>query len=76
MISEFDILLDISIGDLIEIDQFRQDVDDGYLTDYDGSGHAVLGHAVLDNWMSSRTFCPSEIDELPEETTHILWFNR
>lgn len=58
-------------GTLMTLSDFRRDVGERSLIDYDGWGRAVR----LDR-MTEETFYPSDIDRLPPGTTHVLWFNR
>lgn len=63
---------DYDYGDLMTIDRFKEAVEGGSFIDYDGFGHAVRGDEVDE----SRYYYPSEVAEIPEDVTHVLWFNR
>jgi hypothetical protein len=58
-------------GDLMTVEEFREAVKHGSFIDYDGSGHPMK-----DGKMSRFDVYPSEVDEIPKDATHILWFNR
>lgn len=58
-------------GDLITVKDWLQSVANNYFIDYDGSGHPVK-----DGKMSKQNIYPSIADELPEDATHVMWFNR
>lgn len=59
-------------GDIIEVSEFRQAVKDRSFIDYDG-----FGYPMRDGMMdSSIRIYPSEIDKLPEDATHVQWFNK
>ena len=58
-------------GDLMTVDDFRTNVATGLFIDYDGSGHPMKG-----GMMSRQAIYPSRVNEIPEDATHILWFNK
>lgn len=60
-----------SYGDVMTVENFRNDCRAGYLIDYDG-----YGHPVKDNKMAKIRIYPSGRDLIPADATHILWFNR
>ena len=59
-------------GDLLGREEFIQDVEAGCFTDYDGYGHPVKNDLMDD----TITVWPSKISLLPEDCTHIIWFNK
>lgn len=74
---------DCGCGDLFLVDEFADDLRFGTFTDYDGYGYParVVGTKVF-TWEDSNPFSnevrPSTFkkENLPNGTTHILWFNR
>lgn len=59
-------------GDLISVNKFRSTCECNGFIDYDGFGHPVKNDMVDDSiWIK-----PSELNSIPEDATHILWFNR
>lgn len=63
---------EISYGELMSVAEFRASVKCGAFIDYDGYGHPIKdGMAAGD--VNVR---PSRMDLLPEDATHIMWFNR
>ena len=59
-------------GDLFTLQEFLEMVESGALIDYDGAGS--LADEMRHDPQS--VVCPSTVDDIPEGTTHILWFNR
>lgn len=56
---------------VMTVEEFRESVEDGMFIDYDGFGYAAR------NGMSANDpIYPSEVDKIPEDATHIVWFNR
>lgn len=63
---------ELSDGELMTVDDFRQQVRISAFIDYDG-----YGHPVRDGKMDrSIDILPSKIEAIPEDATHILWFNK
>lgn len=67
-------------GDLMKLEHFQQHCKDGFFTDYDGTGNPVgcengfyEGQLRMDPNVTIR---PSECDDVPEGTTHVMWFNK
>ena len=58
-------------GTLMTVEVFKETVDNGGFIDYDG-----CGYAVKDNRCEKIQIYPSEIEKIPEDATHIVWFNR
>ena len=56
---------------LMPIEEWKKYVQLGYFIDYDGYGSLVNKNKVC-----KTSFYPSDIDELPKEATHIIWYNR
>lgn len=59
-------------GDLFTVEGFREMVEIGTLIDYDGFGNPSNGTHID----PSRCIYPSEVDEIPSDATHIVWYNR
>lgn len=58
--------------DVYTVAEFKEKCDCGAFIDYDGSGCTVKdGFADLDSNVK-----PSTRHEIPEDVTHIVWFNR
>ena len=58
-------------GELMTVGEFRKAVEFGSFIDYDG-----YGHPVRDGKMSQELVCPSQVMLLPEDATHVIWFNK
>lgn len=60
---------------IYKVGKWKMHCANGYLDDYDG-----FGHPAKDGLMDMRVFIkPSQRDEnghIPEDATHIIWFNR
>jgi hypothetical protein len=58
--------------DVYTVEEFREHVKSGSFIDYDGHGRPVK------DGMADRTMIiqPSTVDEIPEDATHIVWYNR
>jgi hypothetical protein len=57
---------------LIERKEFIKEVKSSLFTDYDG-----FGHPAKDDLMDQTVYIwPSRISSLPEDCTHIVWFNK
>lgn len=59
-------------GDLMTVQDFRDDCEAGNFIDYDGYGHPVKNN-LQD---TSIHICPSRQHQIPIDATHIMWFNR
>lgn len=57
-------------GDLFTLQDWLDCCNDRSFIDYDGFGCASDGKL-----MTSKCYYPSERNNLPESTTHIIWFN-
>lgn len=61
-----------SCGDLFSVNEFREICETGGLIDYDGFGHPVRGNKEnVDIWIQ-----PSELDRIPADASHIMWYNK
>jgi hypothetical protein len=59
--------------DRMTVAEFKQYVAGGALIDYDGMGEAEANGQVI----SPNTWIyPSKLKAIPEEATHIRWYNR
>lgn len=61
-----------TIGTIFTVEQWKQDVEQGLLVDYDGWGYPVKGDRVA----KLKAFHPTEAAMLPADATHVLWFSR
>ena len=58
--------------DVYTVEGFKEFCEDGAFIDYDGVGHPVKNDLADESiWIK-----PSRLDEIPEDATHIVWFNR
>ena len=63
---------DTDQDDVYTVAEFRELVRCQALIDYDGFGHPVCnGLADPDIWVR-----PSDVNDIPAEATHIVWYNR
>lgn len=69
--SEFIREFDEDDTDIYTIEEFTECVEIGGFNDYDG-----CGCAAKDGKKTGRSYYPSEIDEIPEDATHIVWYNK
>ena len=60
-----------TFGDLIPLDEFRDCVEGGGFTDYDG-----VGYPANRTHHSNESVDLESLDKFPPEVTHILWFNK
>lgn len=66
-------------GDLMTLDEFLESVEEFFFMDDDGFGLPVKDNMVADfGWADGKDnrVWPSQADQIPAGTTHILWFNR
>jgi hypothetical protein len=67
-------------GDLMKLEDFQAHCRDSFFVDYDGYGHPVGSEAGFNEGQlrmdPNVTIIPSECDDIPEGTTHVVWFNR
>ena len=59
-------------ADVYTVDEFKFACRDGAFVDYDGDGHPVKDHMIN----TSILVKPSKWNEIPEDATHIVWYNR
>ena len=58
-------------GDLMLVEDFQKHCKAGSFIDYDG-----YGCPVREGKMMSLYIYPSDLITIPEDATHIIWFNR
>jgi len=58
--------------DVYTIEEFKECVKSGTFIDYDGYGYPVKDNLADEDIMIK----PSSIEEIPDDATHIVWFNR
>lgn len=61
-----------NFGHVMTVEEFRESVEDGGFIDYDGWGNPSNGTHMDPN----LTIYPSEVDKIPPDATHIVWYNR
>lgn len=64
-------LSEYNFGDLFTVDEFRNMCKMGAFIDYDGYGHPVRDNLVNND----EAVVPSKMN-IPDDATHIIWFNR
>ncbi len=60
-------------ADVYTVEEFNELCDTSCLIDYDGFGHPITGEGMMD---PAWCLVPSQRHTLPDEVTHIQWFNR
>ena len=74
-------------GQIMTINEFTDSVACGGYTDYDGYGYPVKNGMVdrkrniypslVGTGKEMKSWCPKHVDsDLPEDATHIIWFNK
>lgn len=58
-------------GHVMTMEEFRESVRLGMFIDYDGSGYPAK-----DGKMMRKYIRPSDLDQIPEDATHVVWFNK
>lgn len=58
-------------GDLMTREEWLDMVKHGFFIDYDGMGSPVKDGKAMNGWVY-----PSQADKLPEDATHVVWFNK
>lgn len=59
-------------ADVMTVEEFKEAVKHGSFIDYDG-----FGHPVKDGMEDEKIYIyPSKIHEIPEDATHIAWYNK
>ena len=56
---------------LMTVEKFIEDVNSGYLTDYDGYGYYATNKEISD-----KAVVPSDCPDLDKSFTHVVWYNR
>lgn len=57
--------------DVYTVAEFREFCEDGAFIDSDGFGHPVRDKTIMDGFIK-----PSRLYEIPEDATHIVWYNK
>ena len=68
-------------GDLMTVSEFKEACEEGYLIDNDGMGDLVKDGKIVtpepDTWdIFPNWIYPSQCDTIPDNVTHILWYNK
>lgn len=58
--------------DIITVDKFKASVDAGLFIDYDGFGNPAKDGYYDPNF----SVYPSQLETIPSDATHIIWYNR
>lgn len=58
--------------DVYTVDEFKSRCEDGDFIDYDGFGHPVKDSKCD----PSIIVQPSELEKIPADATHVVWYNR
>jgi hypothetical protein len=58
--------------DVYTIDEFKEHCESGGFIDYDGFGHPVKDSKCDPSFIVK----PSEIENIPVDATHVVWYNR
>lgn len=61
--------------DVMTLAEFRDGIDCGCFTDYDGYGYAAREEDG-EVRMSHTVVNPSSVDRIPTDATHVVWFNK
>lgn len=65
-------LKEFDYGDLMTVEEWKHGCEVGPMfIDYDG-----YGYAVKDDMVDTTPIAPSIRHKMPEDATHIVWFNR
>lgn len=65
-------VIDPDLGYVFELQDYLDAVKEGLLVDYDGFGHPARGGMMNNRWYIK----PSKLEQIPEDATHIVWYNR
>jgi hypothetical protein len=68
----FDVLKDAERHDIYSVEDFHEMCEDHTLTDYDGFGHPIK-NGYRD---PSHFIVPSQRHKIPDDVTHIQWYNK
>jgi len=60
------------LATIIKIDKFIKSCEGGYFIDYDGFGYPMKD-GLTDETIVIK---PSELEKIPKDATHIIWYNR
>lgn len=71
IIMQYDEKVDIDSGDLMTVEEFKKCVKGGFFIDYDG-----YGNPVKNNKLMQLDIYPSKLRDIPNDATHIIWYNR
>lgn len=76
-----EVTIDGHIGELMTVEEFKQACIVGALIDYDGMGDLVKDGKIITPPAPEGSFFPkwvypSRRHEIPEDVTHILWYNK
>jgi len=68
----------ITPADVYPLKDYQRWVEQGLFTDYDGVCEPVVISIspVKFTRLGNISYRPSQIDQLPENTTHVIWYNR
>ena len=58
--------------DVYTVEEFKKCVSNGAFIDYDGFGYPVKDKLAD----GSITIIPSRVKNIPDDATHIVWYNR
>jgi hypothetical protein len=64
--------LDETTGDLFTVKEFLECCKSGLFIDYDGYGNPIKNKKINNNFI----VLPSELEKIPKDATHILWYNK
>lgn len=62
-----------NFGELMSTKDFKDSVKNGIFNDFDGFGHYVYEDEMIDE---DSVVLPSKINEIPDDVTHVMWFNK
>lgn len=73
---QHDTTIDGHTGTLMTVEDFKESCVDGLFIDYDGMGDMVKDGKIVEVDAAYPYIYPSIADSIPDEITHILWYNR
>ena len=62
----------VEVGTIYTVSEFKRDVENGCLVDYDGHGYPSR-NGYMDVEIVIK---PSRIGKIPADATHIVWYNK
>lgn len=65
----------VKFGDVMTREQFIAAVEDHSFIDYDGFAHPAIDVSGIIRQDLSTYIYPSQIDKLPVDSTHVVWYN-